>query len=117
MGAHRQTAGTSMRTPLKEENFPTDLDMTAGAQISDVLAGSAPGTMIWRGMGITNLWCWTLVPPLSEGVQCPHLLPPWSLDLADAFCNASLQHRVPVAAWESSGTCHSTAPTLHTALR
>lgn len=63
MGAHGQTAGTSIRTPLKEERFPTEPGMTAGAQISHVLAGSAPGMMIWRGTRIIKLLCWALVPP------------------------------------------------------
>lgn len=109
MGTHGQTGGTSMRTPLKDK-FPMELDMTEGAQSSHVLAESAPAMTIWRRIGITKLWCWALVPPLSEGIQCPHLSPPWSLDLADAFYNASLQHRVPAAAWESLGI---TAQPLH----
>lgn len=69
-----------------------------------------------RKTGITKLWCWALVLPLFEGVEFSHPLPPWSLDLADAIFSVTLQHRVPAAAWESSGTCHGTALTLHTPL-
>lgn len=52
----------------------------------------------------------------SEGIQVPHLLPLWSLGLADAFCNASLQHRVPATAWKSSGMSQHSPYTAHTTL-